>query len=163
MQSVTIFNFKEMKDLQNWRVIDDAVMGGQSSGALSVDKEGYGVFKGTVSLANNGGFSLLRYRFNKRSTKPFSKIILKVKGDGKTYQFRIKSKSSDAYSYVTYFTTTQKWQNIAINLAEMYPAFRGRKLDIPNYNKTAIEEIAFLIGNKKAEDFTLNIAAILFD
>ena len=42
----------------------------------------------------------------------------------------------------------------------MYPAFRGRTLDIGNYDSDSIEEIAFLIGNKKAEDFILQIDSI---
>jgi hypothetical protein len=39
----------------------------------------------------------------------------------------------------------------------MYPSFRGRILDMPNYDKANLEEIAFLIGNKKAEKFELKI------
>ena len=37
----------------------------------------------------------------------------------------------------------------------MYPSFRGRKLNLPNFSEKAIEEITFLIGNKKAEKFAL--------
>jgi len=37
----------------------------------------------------------------------------------------------------------------------MHLAFRGRTLDIGNYNGDSIDEIALLIGNKKAEDFML--------
>ena len=36
----------------------------------------------------------------------------------------------------------------------MYPSFRGRKLDKPNFPKEYIEEIGFLIGNKKNEETT---------
>ena len=43
----------------------------------------------------------------------------------------------------------------------MYPTFRGKKLDISNYNVDNIEEIAFLIANKKAEDFKLEIDSIV--
>jgi hypothetical protein len=42
----------------------------------------------------------------------------------------------------------------------MYPSFRGRKLDQPNFSDDYIEEITFLIGNKKEEDFQLLIAKI---
>jgi len=43
----------------------------------------------------------------------------------------------------------------------MHPAFRGTNLDIPNYDRESIEEIAFLISNKKAENFKLEIASII--
>ena len=45
----------------------------------------------------------------------------------------------------------------------MFPSFRGRILDIPNYPAELISEITFLIGNKKAESFKLQIAKIELD
>jgi hypothetical protein len=44
----------------------------------------------------------------------------------------------------------------------MYPAFRGRKVSIGNFSSQNIEEIAFLIGNKTAEKFKLEIDKIYF-
>lgn len=161
MQSSSVFQFNKTSDISNWSVVDDVVMGGRSSGNFTLNKEGKGVFKGHVSLKNNGGFSSLQYRFTKMSTKPYSKIILKVKGDGKKYQFRIKTKTSDYYSYISSFNSSEDWETIEISLSDMYPAFRGRQLNIPNYNADHIESIAFLIGNKKEEDFKLEIDAIV--
>ena len=42
----------------------------------------------------------------------------------------------------------------------MYPVFRGRKLTSENYSGQQMEMIAFLIGNKKAEAFKLEIESI---
>ena len=80
-----------------------------------------------------------------------------IKGDGKNYQFRIKANSRDYYSYITTFSTTNEWQEVEILLEDMVPSFRGRKLDQPNFAKDHIEEIAFLISNKKQENFKLLI------
>ncbi|APQ18612.1 CIA30 family protein [Maribacter hydrothermalis] len=161
MTSVPIFDFKITSDTNHWTIVDDVVMGGKSSGKFTLNKEGNGVFEGDISLENNGGFSLLRYRFNKIGTKQYSKIILKVKGDGKTYQFRIKSKTTDDYAYISFFNTSKDWETITVSLASMYPAFRGRKLNFSNYDQESIEEIAFLIGNKKEENFKLEIDSIV--
>ena len=161
MQSTTIFHFSEKSKIKNWKIVDDVVMGGRSSGKFYLSKEGNGLFEGSVSLDNNGGFSSLRYQFDKISTKQYSTIILKVKGDGKAYQFRIKTKSSDYYSYIAYFNSPKKWETVELSLADMYPAFRGRKLNISNFQGDSIEEIAFLIGNKKAENFKLEIDSII--
>ena len=160
MQSHTIVDFQKNSNPENWTVVDDVVMGGRSSGSFYISDEGYGVFQGTVSLENNGGFSSLRYRFKKISTTPFTKIVLRVKGDGKTFQFRVKANSTDYYSYISYFNTSSDWETIEISLSEMYAAFRGRSLDIPNFQGGSIEEIAFLIGNKKAESFKLEVDTI---
>jgi hypothetical protein len=42
----------------------------------------------------------------------------------------------------------------------MYPSFRGQKLELPNYPGQSMEEIAFLIANKTAETFALEIDRI---
>ena len=42
----------------------------------------------------------------------------------------------------------------------MYPSFRGRKLNKSNFSESEIQEIAFLIGNKKEENFKLLIDKI---
>ncbi|WP_111881592.1 CIA30 family protein [Aequorivita sp. CIP111184] len=161
MQTTTIFDFNKTIKTNDWNVVDDVVMGGKSSGTFYVNKEGNGVFEGRVSLENNGGFSSLRYRFNKITTKQYAKIVLRIKGDGKAYQFRIKNKSSNYYSYIAYFDTTKNWETIELNLSDMYPTFRGQKVNMPNYDNESIEEIAFLIGNKMAEDFKLEIDSIV--
>jgi NADH dehydrogenase [ubiquinone] 1 alpha subcomplex assembly factor 1 len=160
MNSLTIFDFNTQSDIQDWLVTDDVVMGGISSGSFMLTDEGYGVFSGSVSLENNGGFSSVRYRFDKTTLKAYSKIIIKLRGDGKSYQFRMKSNSADSYSYISTFSTSGEWQEIEIPLKDMYPSFRGRKLDQPNFSNDYIEEIGFLIGNKKAEKFKLMIDKI---
>lgn len=160
MTSHMIFNFNKKSDIKNWTIIDDVVMGGKSSGTFKLNADGHGVFQGEISLENNGGFSSLRYSFEKTQIKEHTKIIIKLKGDGKKYQFRIKSNSSDYYYYITTFLTSSDWQDIEIPLKHMYPSFRGRQLDQPNFSNNSIEEIAFLIGNKKHEKFKLLIDKI---
>ena len=39
----------------------------------------------------------------------------------------------------------------------MRPQFRGRKLNMSNFNNRSIEEIGILIGNKTEEEFRLII------
>jgi len=160
MPSQVIFDFNKSAEIQNWLIVDDVVMGGKSSGTFNLNADGFGVFEGNISLDNNGGFSSVRYRFEKTLVKEYSTVHIKLRGDGKKYQFRIKAKSGDYYSYISPFQTTGEWQEIEIPLKEMYPSFRGRKLDQPNFSDDYIEEITFLIGNKKEEDFQLIIDKI---
>jgi len=156
-----IFDFhKEMK-FDQWQVVDDVVMGGKSSGNFELDAKGNAVFSGSVSTENNGGFSSVRGELGKIRVKKDQKIILFLKGDGKKYQFRIKERRGDYYSYVCYFQTSGHWEQIEIPLSQMYPAFRGRQLDMPNFEGSQIEEIAFLIGNKVGEEFSLTLDKII--
>lgn len=152
-----IFDFSENASLQNWKIVDDIVMGGRSQGQISLSSQGHGRFSGTVSLENNGGFSSVRYLPAGLEVDPKDQIKVRLHGDGKRYQFRIKHDQLASQSYVTYFETTGEWQEITISLDKLYPTFRGRKLDQPNFNHHTIQEIGFLIGNKKAQDFELLI------
>jgi len=157
---MTIFNFSKDANLDNWYVVNDGVMGGLSKGKLTLNEEGIGEFSGDVSLDNNGGFTAIRLQLENTIIDGNTKAVLKVKGDGKPYQFRLKSDSQDYFAYCYTFNTTGNWENIEIPLNEMYPSFRGRKLDMPNYPAQTLEEMWILIGNKKAESFALEIDKI---
>lgn len=156
----SIVDFSKKYDISSWRVVDDVVMGGVSQGNFKIDKNGNGLYFGEISLENNGGFSSLRYGFEEIEVSKFSKVILRIKGDGKQYQFRIKDRYINYYSYIKEFSTSGKWEKIEIQLTDMYPAFRGRKLNMKNFSSETIEEIAILIGNKKEEKFQLEIDTI---
>ena len=155
-----LFDFDQNADISQWRIVDDVVMGGRSSGNFGLSPEGFGMFAGRVSLENNGGFSSVRYAFEKTEVQANSKLTIRLKGDGKPYQVRVKEDSSTRHSYITSFQTSGEWQEIDIPLRTMYPSFRGQKLDLPNFAHPQIEELVFLIGNKKAEDFKLLIDTI---
>lgn len=156
----TIFDFKKDADLQKWVIVNDVVMGGRSEASISLDPEGNGVYEGLVSLKNNGGFSSLRYNAPRTAIGEHSKVYLRLRGDAKAYQFRMKADREDRHAYVFRFPTTGEWQEIEIPLKDLHPTFRGRKLDMPNFENTHFEEIAFLIGNKKQEAFKLLIDKI---
>lgn len=160
MNAILIFEFNKSSDLSQWTVVNDGVMGGTSKSNLYINPDGYGTFEGEVSLENNGGFCSVKYDFNTITLDKNKIIFLRVKGDGKNYQFRVKTNKSYSHSYVSLFQTSGDWQNIEIPVTEFYPSFRGRKLDIPNYDGSTLEEIAFLIGNKKNENFQLLIDRI---
>jgi hypothetical protein len=157
MNTMMIFNFTKDAGTQNWQVVDDSVMGGVSEGNMGVNSEGHGMFTGHVSLDNNGGFSSIRYNAGKTKLTGYSKFVIVLKGDGKAYQFRVKTNGSQYYSYIATFNTNNAWQTIEIPFNSMIPSFRGRTLDMANFPGEYLEEIGFLIGNKKEEDFILAI------
>ena len=146
---------------QKWRQTNDNVMGGISTSAMFSNSEGYGVFSGNISTENNGGFAMTRLKTNIEMTENHKKIVLFVKGDGKRYQFRIKSQQYMRFWYVQSFNTTTEEQRIELNLNEFYPSFRGYRLNKENFDSKSIEEIAILIGNKRDENFQLKIKKII--
>jgi hypothetical protein len=158
--SKTIVDFSTFDHTHEWNVIDDAVMGGQSKGHFSINKNGYATFEGSVSLANNGGFSWVKTRFPLLNIKPFRNIVLRLKGDGLPYQFTIKTNPSDRHSFRADFKCTKNWETIVLPLEDFIPVFRGKTLDQPNFSNDYICELGILIGNGKEQSFHLNIESI---
>ena len=161
--TITIENFSKSSDLKNWRVVNDDVMGGVSKSKFIINKEGNGSFYGTVSTANYGGFASIRCSMSPIEINNSKYVKLRIKGDGKKYQFRMKHRSSDYHSYIQTFTTNGEWQTIEIDLSNLYPSFRGRKLNMSNFKESTVEEISILIGNKLNESFILEIDKITLE
>ena len=149
-----------LKSKNNWQIVDDVVMGGESKGQFEINEAGHGQFSGEVSLANRGGFSSVRFDLPPVKVTQFSGVRLIVKGDGKPYQFRIRNSYLNRFTYSAKFSTTGDWQRIEIQFSSMIATFRGYRLDLPRYEGDKIEELAFLIGNKRNESFELLIDRI---
>lgn len=150
-----IYTFSTQTNIKEWRIVNDGVMGGLSTSSLRLTQAGHGEFSGHVSLANNGGFAsvLLNKTIQVVEEKKF--IVLRIKGDGKRYEFRLKGENFQSESYVHQFATSGEWENIKLEISDFYPQFRGRKLNMPNFNFKTITQLSFLITNKQEEDFVL--------
>lgn len=160
MNSIVLYDFTEQSNIDDWKIVDDGVMGGLSESQMTLDQYGNAVFSGFVTTENNGGFCSVQYNLKSILLQQKTLFSIRLKGDGKKYQFRVKSKSNNYFSYIYEFQTTTDWQDIQIPIAEMYASFRGRTLNIPNYDGSSLAQLAFLISNKRNENFKLLIDKI---
>jgi len=152
-----IYSFTTQTKVNEWRVVNDGVMGGISKSSLQLTDAGHGKFSGHVSLANNGGFASIQLNTSIKLSEERKFIVLRVKGDGKAYEFRLKSDVNQSASYVHRFNTSGEWENLKLPISEFYPQFRGRRLSSPNFDFNSIQQLSFLIANKEEEDFELLI------
>ena len=147
-----------------WRIQNDVVMGGKSESQLKMTDENEAHFTGRVSLENNGGFCSIHQTSEK---EPFiineesEAFILNLKGDGKNYNFRIRTPKG-RHSYAATFSTNkgEDWETITIPFKSMQATYRGEVVDVPNYNGENVVEMQILIGNKKEEDFEILVRSI---
>lgn len=160
IHSQILFDVQSKINMDNWTIVNDNVMGGRSQSDFGMNDDGYAEFSGTVSLENYGGFASVRNRLHASNLNDNKHVLLFLKGDGKNYQFRLKHKKSDYHSYVYTFPTQGNWEEIKIPINAMQAQFRGRQLNMANFNHESIEEMAFLIANKKDESFELVIKSI---
>lgn len=153
----TVVNFQKKTTLNDWYIVNDGVMGGLSQSEVHINGDGHLHFQGKVSLENNGGFASVQHPMNLSGVHDFTHITLRIKGDGRKYQFRLKSDRSQAHSYIHSFETSGEWETIVLPIADFYAGFRGRKLDMATFNFDKIAQITFLIADKKSGQFELAV------
>ncbi len=143
-----------------WTAQNDDVMGGVSKGGAVVI-DGLLVFTGSLSLENNGGFAQVRIRNLGADLSGKSGVKLRVMGDGRIYQFRLATDarfrgSRIAYS-VEFPTAADKWTEVEVKFADLKASHHGDALDGPPANLSQVEEMSFLIADKREGPFSLKV------
>jgi len=144
-----------------WPHINDGVMGGLSSGEMVAD-DGYATFQGTVSFENNGGFSSVRSPAVVHDLSAFDGLVLRVRGDGKRYGFRLKTDASfDGVSYqVQIEPPAAAWTEIAVPFTDFIPVYRGRVVrNHPPLDPSRIATFGLLISRQDGP-FRIDIESI---
>ena len=149
---------------QQWQIVNDGVMGGLSSSYLQLNEDGNAVFLGHVSLQNNGGFASVK-NSEPLSIEGSEFIRLRVKGDGKRYSFRLRTKTGgerNQWVYEIRFDTPEnQWETIDLPLNKLRAVFRGRpQPDAPSADLSSFIEYGFLISDKQEGEFRLEIDSI---
>jgi hypothetical protein len=157
----TLFDFSAAANAA-WQIVNDDVMGGVSTSSFSVTN-GVATFRGTVSLENNGGFASVRSSSVLQNLAGHEALIVRVRGDGRRYKFTVRTESSfDTPIYQCAFTTKRgEWEEHRLLFKDFVPTFRGRLLtDVPPLNPAKVSTVGFLIADKQAGPFRLEVAAI---
>jgi monofunctional biosynthetic peptidoglycan transglycosylase len=159
-KELLIFDFTKPDDRNQWRPINDTVMGGVSASQLQTAKEGFALFAGTVSLENNGGFASLQSKPSAYNFTDYEGIAIRIKGDGKRYKFSLKSNIFlDSPRYEAAFVTDKGvWATVTIPFNTLVPTFRGRVLtnETP-LDISKVKSFSFLISDKQEGPFRLEI------
>ncbi len=158
----TLFDFTTTTNVPGWKVVNDDVMGGISASKFEVTN-GVVVFRGELSLENNGGFASVRSLPAVHDLAGCDSFLLRVRGDGRRYKFTARTdRSFDSAIYQTSFTTKKgEWEEHRLPVKELVPSFRGRILSgEPPLNPAKVTSVGFLISDQQAGAFQLEIAWI---
>lgn len=154
---MTLFEFASEKGVQNWYSLDDTIMVGVSSSQMSYAEGGIAKFHGEVSLENNGGFASVRYDKTSFDLCDYSGVEIRVKGDNKTYQFRLGT-NAPRIAYAQPFHAPNEWTTVQLPFTNFKPTFRGRAMpSAPELNSSSIQEVTFMLASKQAGSFELFI------
>jgi len=158
-----LINFTDAEESQHWIAVNDDVMGGISQSRIELSPAATALFSGQLALENNGGFASIRRRADNYNLNGCRGVMIKIKGDGRTYQFRVKTDDQyDGVAYRSLFATdARQWQVISLPFTGFSANFRGRPVpDAPVLRPEQIRQIGFLLADKQPGLFRLDIAWI---
>lgn len=158
-------DFGTNKEGQHWKVINDRVMGGLSLSSIVLHDESL-VFKGMLSLENNGGFSLVRSPVKLIDLSHFSFVRLRFRSFGRSFAIRMAiSERYDHPNFKHYFSsTTNAWEEVVLKLTD-FEEFRlgektGKTMTYEDLKK--IITIGIIINDNKQGPFKIEIDRIAF-
>jgi NADH dehydrogenase [ubiquinone] 1 alpha subcomplex assembly factor 1 len=157
-----VFDFQAATNTAAWQIVNDDVMGGVSRSGFRLTN-GVAVFRGEVSLENNGGFASVRSLPARHDLTGCDGFVIRVRGDGLRYKFTARiARNFDSAIYQTVFTTMKgEWEEHRLPLKQFVPTFRGRALSgEPPLDPAKITSVGFLISDKQEGPFQLEVAWI---
>jgi monofunctional biosynthetic peptidoglycan transglycosylase len=155
-------DFSNPQEQRYWNKVNDSVMGGLSESNLRV-QDNIAYFAGDLSLKNNGGFASVRRFGPLEFQSNQSPIRLQVKGDGRTYQFRLRTnRGFDGMAYVASFSTqADEWQTFDFSEDDFIAQFRGRRIiDAPTLAFSQVRQLGFMLADKQPGKFALAVKSI---
>ena len=142
-----------------WRVVNDTVMGGRSSSQAEIDG-GVLTFKGVLNT-NGGGFVSVRTDPQSWQLADFDRIRMRVRGDGREYQVRLRTRT-DRATYSSSHFIGESWQIVEAEFADFNATWRGRTLDRPPLKGRDIDGVGILLADGQDGAFRLQVDWIEF-
>lgn len=144
-----------------WEIVNDGVMGGLSKGTVSITDQGTLLFRGTLSLENNGGFSSIRSARVPMDLSGAEGITLRVRGDGRTYMLRLLTDARVQDRRVAFMapfqTVAGHWTDVRVPFQDFEGSWRGERVPEAVLDPARVEGFGFQISDKKAGPFSLEV------
>ena len=154
-----LFDFSKPEAAKQWQTVNDGVMGGVSDGRFKINEDKKMEFYGTLSLENNGGFASVRSRPTSLGIKSGDSVTARVRGDGREYRMNLYvPRGSGGYSFRQSFKTKEgKWIEVSFPVDKFVATYRGRVFSNQKRDPSKVNSVGFLLGDKKAGPFKLEV------
>jgi monofunctional biosynthetic peptidoglycan transglycosylase len=153
------------KDGRSWLVVNDGVMGGRSQGDAQLTENSM-LFKGTVSLDNNGGFSSLRSQFSDKQLAKYEQVEIRYRSEGISLAMTLSvSRRWYVPNYKTSLSGTQgKWKTVILPLKDFRKHYIGKPMreTLTQEAQKEVMRLGFITDEKKYGPFEFEIDYILF-
>jgi hypothetical protein len=161
---VVLLDFDTEQDVSLWQPVDDGVMGGLSRSSFTLAEPGIARFAGHVSLENFGGFASVRTAARAWRTAGASALALRVRGDGRTYKFTVRTDDGfDGVQYQSRFTPPAGlWVDIMLPRPSFAASFRGRPVTgAAALDLARARALGLMISDRQAGPFELFVDRIV--
>ncbi|MBC8469079.1 MAG: CIA30 family protein [Planctomycetes bacterium] len=161
--SKPLIDFYNASIARQWISVNDNVMGGISDGSFRFTDDKTLEFSGNLSLENRGGFASIRTRPADLKLDGYDTIAIRVKGDGRTYYFNLRTSSRNAAGSYRAPVNTQKetWQEVRIPLKNFeYTSYGRRIAGAEPLRANKVQSVGFTLSDKKAGPFRLEVSWI---
>ena len=143
-----------------WRVVNDNVMGGRSTGSLRMTEENV-QFQGSTNT-NGGGFASIRSSPQELNLDGFEKVRMQIKGDGRTYTVILRERRARVSYWSRVETSGNGWQEIEVEFSSFWPNFRGQRLPFREVDPSRVVEVGIMIYDGEDGPFQLEIKNLEF-
>jgi hypothetical protein len=141
--------------MQEFRVINDDVMGGLSRSKLLPTATGL-LFEGELLLSNDGGFA--SFRAPLRLPPDVVAVQLAVRGDDRRYRFVLRTEeNSDIAQYQAPFVAPHAWTMLRFVPEDFVARFRGRLVVAPPLQLADVRAFGLLIGEGQSGPFRVEM------
>ena len=154
-----LFNFENADAAKNWQTVNDGVMGGRSEGRFKINEDKNMEFFGTLSLENNGGFASVRSREAKLGLEKGDAIVIRVRGDGRDYNFRLnvpRSVSRNSYEQ-SFKTKNDEWIEVTLPMDKFVATWRGRVFPNEKFDPSNVTGMGIQLSDNKPGSFKLEV------
>ena len=118
-------------------------------------------FSGMLSLENNGGFSTFRSREVDLNLSNDLGLLLRVKGDGRTYQARLATdaryRGMEVSFSADFVAKKGEWLEVKIPFTDFKGNFRGTDLPKQKLDPSMIRRVGILLSDKTQAPFDIEI------
>ena len=159
-------DFGNNSEGKNWVVVNDGVMGGRSESMAQILDNSI-LFKGNISLRNNGGFASLRNQGYKLDISQYKSVTIKFKTNtGRKFSFRL---SNSDWFYKPFFkhefgSNSNDWVTVSMNINDFkeynLSGETGNKLNENHLNKDF--RMGIILYDKQEGSFEIEIDYIEF-
>ncbi len=149
----------------DWYVVLDGVMGGRSGGTVTETAESI-IFKGNISLENNGGFASYRSPYGSYDLSSFKDVHVRYKSTGQNFALTLANyrRFYEPNFKASLPVTNGEWKEVVLPLSNFKKYRLGRLLSgtLSQEELANVIRLGLISNDKKASDFVIEIDYIRF-